>query len=171
MPMQKKANLEGFDNIADLFTALKASETIHARNFKNVLMDLGVEGNEPPKSEIEVLDTKSNLKQALKVELSEIDKSYPFYIDKIDGENHGEAINTITYAWKAEQQHRDLIKRMKSASGLFFSKIEDELEEADDYFICQRCGSTLMKFPEKFCPICNSSSVSYDQVSKAKDNN
>ena len=163
-----KANLEGYDNIAHLFEALKASETIHARNFKNILIDLGVEVKELPELEVEALNTKGNLKQALKVELSEIDESYPLYVDKIGGENHEEAINILTYAWKAEQQHRDLIKKMQSASGLFFGKIEKKLEEADDYFICQRCGSTLREFPEKVCPICSVSAVKYEKVSKGE---
>ena len=164
-----KASFEGYDNIAYLFSALKASETIHARNFKNTLIDLGVDVKEPPELKSEESDTKDNLRQALKVELSEIDESYPLYIGRMEGENHQEAIDVIAYAWKAEQQHRDLIKKMKSASGLFFGKIENSLDETDDYFICQKCGATLMDLPEKICPICGSLKTDYNKVSKERD--
>ena len=70
----------------------------------------------------------------------------------------------ITYAWESEMQHRDLIKKMKSALRFFFGKIADKLKEAKDYHVCQRCGSTVFKLPEESCIICGSPVSMYKQI-------
>ena len=160
----KKAEEEKYYSVSRLFSALSGSETIHARNFKNILNDLGVEPKNLPDPDIKVADTKKNLKWALKVELSEIDTNYPNLIKKIKVEGNKRALEDITYAWESEMQHRDLIKKMKSALGFFFGKIVDKLKEAKDYHVCQRCGSTVFKLPEKSCIICESPISMYKQT-------
>ena len=55
-------------------------------------------------------------------------------------------------------------KKMRWASGKFFSKIVSELKRADNYFVCPRCGSTLVELPEKPCPICGSPASLYKQI-------
>ena len=160
----KKAEEEKYYSVSRLFSALSGSETVHARNFKNILNDLGVEPKNFPDPNIKIADTKTNLKWALKVELSEIDTNYPKLIKKIKIEGNKGALEDITYAWKSEMQHRDLIKKMKSAIGFFFRKIVDKLKEAKDYHVCQRCGSTVFKLPEKSCIICGSPVSMYKQI-------
>jgi rubrerythrin len=152
----KKAEEEKYYSVSRLFNALSVSETIHARNFKNILNDLGVEPKNFSNPDIKMADTKTNLKWALKVELSEIDTNYPMLIKKIKPEGNKKALEDITYAWRSEMQHRDLIKKMKSALGFFFGKIVDKLKEAKNYHVCQRCGSTVFKLPEESCIICGS---------------
>ena len=160
----QKAEEEKYYSVSRLFSALSGSETVHARNFKNILNDLGVESKKFPDPDIKIADTKTNLKWALKVELSEIDTNYPKLIKKIKLEGNKRALEDITYAWKSEMQHRDLLKKMKSAIGFFFGKIVDKLKEAKDYHVCQRCGSTVFKLPEKFCIICGSPVSMYKQI-------
>ena len=160
----QKAEEEKYYSISRLFSALSGSETVHARNFKNILNDLGVEAKNFPDPDTKIADTKTNLKWAFKVELSEIDTNYPKLIKKIKLEGNKRALEDITYAWKSEMQHRDLIKKMQSALGFFFGKIVDKLKEAKDYHVCQRCGSTVFKLPEKFCIICGSPVSMYKQI-------
>ena len=160
----KKAEEEKYYSVSRLFSALSGSETVHARNFKNILNDLGVEPKNFPDPNIKIADTKTNLKWALKVELSEIDTNYPMLIKKIKPEGNKRALEDITYAWESEMQHRDLIKKMKSALGFFFGKIVDKLKEAKDYHVCQRCGSTVFKLPEESCIICGSPVSMYKQI-------
>ena len=160
----RKALEEGYYSVARLFSALSESESVHARNFKNILNDLGVDPENFPKPDIKIVDTKTNLEWALKVELSEIDTNYPIMIEGIKSEGNKRALKDITYAWKAEMQHRDLIKKMKSALWLFFGKIVDKLKEAHEYHVCQRCGSTVFELPEKSCVICGSSVSMYKQI-------
>jgi len=100
---------------------------------------------EMPEAEVTAESSKVNLKKSLKVELSEIDNRYPEYLERIEPEGYTAAINDLTYAWKAEQQHRELLKKVQSALGLFFGKVVNELEAAESYFVCQRCGSTLIE--------------------------
>jgi len=142
--------------VATLFIALRESESIHARNFNKILKGLDVIVRELPDSDVKVNSTKNNLRYALNVELSEIDKSYPEYIERIKREANEAAIRDITYAWKAEMQHRDLIKKMQSAIGFFWGKIVQKLKGTDKYFVCQRCGSTLFELPKQSCIICDS---------------
>ena len=160
----KKAEEEKYHSVSHLFSALSGSETVHARNFKNILNDLGVEPKNFPGPNIKIADTKTNLKWALKVELSEIDTNYPKLIKKIKIEGNKRALEDITYAWESEMQHRDLIKKMKSALGFFFGKIVDKLKEAKDYHVCQRCGSTVFKLPEESCVICGSPVSMYKRI-------
>jgi rubrerythrin len=160
----QKAKEEKYYSVSRLFSALSGSETVHARNFKNILKDLGVEPKNFPDPDIKIADTKTNLKWALKVELSEIDTNYPQLIKKIKLEGNKRALEDITYAWESEMQHRNLIKKMKSALGFFFGKIVDKLKEAKDYHVCQRCGSTVFKLPEKSCVICGSPVSMYKQI-------
>ena len=160
----RKALEEGYYSVARLFSALSESESVHARNFKNILNDLGVEAENFPEPDIKISNTKENLKFSLNVELSEIDTNYPKLIKRIKPEGNERALEDITYAWKAEMQHRDLIKKMKSSLWLFFGKIVDKLKEAHEYHVCQRCGSTVFKLPEKSCVICGSPVSMYKQI-------
>jgi len=161
----RKAYEERYFNVANLFIALQSSETIHARNFKYNLSNLGKDHIEDVSGvEIKVSGTKENLRYALSVELAEIDSSYPKFINKIKSEGYKAAMNDITYAWKAERQHRDLIKQMQSALPFFFHKIDKKLKETDKYFVCQRCGSTLVKLPGHTCPICGSPASTYKEI-------
>lgn len=63
--------------------SLADSESIHARNFKEILADLGAKVNSIPEVEIKISKTKSNLRYAVNTELAEIDGKYPGYIEKI----------------------------------------------------------------------------------------
>ena len=160
----RKALEEGYYSVARLFSALSESESVHARNFKNILNDLGVEPENFPEPDIKIGDTKKNLEWALKVELSEIDTKYPKMIEGIKSEGNKRALKDITYAWKAEMLHKDLIKKMKSGLWLFFGKIVDKLKEAHEYHVCQRCGSTVFELSEKSCVICGSPVSMYKQI-------
>jgi len=160
----QKAEKEKYYSISRLFSSLGESETVHARNFNSILNDLGVESKKIPDQDIKIADTKTNLRWALKVELSEIDTNYPKVIKKIKTEGNKRALEDITYAWKSEMQHRDLLKRMKLAVGFFFGKVVDKLEEAKYYHVCQRCGATVFKLPEKTCIICGSPVSMYKHI-------
>jgi len=101
----QKAEKEKYYSVSRLFSALSGAEAVHARNFKSILNDLGVESKIFPDPDIKRADTKTNLKWALKVELSEIDTNYPKLIKKIKREGNKRALEDITYAWKSEMQH------------------------------------------------------------------
>ncbi len=161
----QKADSEEYPNIAQLFNSLANSEAVHALNFRKNLSDLGVKAKEPSESEVAVSDTKSNLRDAVNVEMGEIDKEYPAYIERIKKENYSDTIQNITYAWEAEKQHRDIIKKIQAHIGIFFKTIAKKIEEGQSkYFVCQVCGSTMMELPRNACPICKNPASSYKEI-------
>lgn len=167
MAYAEKANSENYPNIANLFVSLATSESIHASNFKNLLSGLGVAVKEERNLQIKVSSTKKNLKRATEVELKEIDTKYPEFIQKIEPEKCEAAIRNITYAWKAEKQHRDLIQKIRSGTGMLFGLLAKKIEEKPaQYFVCQNCGSTLTELPKDNCPICAGSVSNYKKIEK-----
>ena len=165
MEYAQKANSEDYPNIANLFVALASSEWIHARNVRTLLLELGAEVSEAQIPKIKVSSTKKNLKKATKVELSEIDTKYPQFIDQIESEHFEAAIRNITYAWLSEKQHRDLIEKIRSGTGMLFGLLAKKIEDSPtQYFVCQNCGSTLTELPEDACPICKGSVSRYKKL-------
>ena len=165
----KKALSEDYPNIAYLFASLAASESVHARNFKRLLSDLEVQVEEIPKPEFKVSSTKKNLNHAATVEIEEIDHEYPRLIEYIKPENHEGAIRNIMYAWQAEKQHQHLLKNVLSGTGTFFEVLAKKIEKTDiQFFVCQRCGSTLTELPEDVCPICRGPVAAYKEVERIK---
>ena len=165
----EKALSEKYPNIAYLFVALAASESIHARNFKRLLSDLGSEVQEIPQPEFKVSSTKANLKHAATVEIEEVNREYPRLIEHIKREGHEAALRNIAYAWKAEQQHHDLMKKVLSGTGIFFGVLAKRIEKTDiRFFVCQKCGSTLTELPKDNCPICKSCVSKCEEVERIK---
>ena len=165
----RKANSENYPNVAYLFCGFAASEWIHARDFRQILSELDGQVKETPKPDVKVFNTKANLKNALDFELKDIDQRYPQLIEKIKPEKHEAAIRDITYAWESEKQHRDLIQKMQSGTGIFFGLLAKKIEETSvRYFVCQICGSTVVELPKDSCPICKMLISNFKEVGRIK---
>jgi len=165
----QKAISENYPNISHLFVSLATSESIHARNFKQLLIDLKVELKEPLRPEIKVSTSKENLKSATQAELQEIDHRYPQLIERVRPEGYEAAIRYITYAWESEKQHRELIKKIESGTGILFKMLSGIIEKTPyRYFVCQECGSTIKELPEVACPICKNSVTNYKEIERVK---
>jgi len=158
----KRAQEEKYPSIAYLFISLASSEQIHARNFRKAVANLSVELKEPPDSLIDVSNTKASLKNAVNVEMSEVDHKYPDFIARMKTEDYKEAMQAVVFAWEAEKQHRDLIEKIQSNIGLFFGTIAKKIESnPTEYYVCQICGSTQIEIPQYACPICKNPASSY----------
>ena len=156
---------ENYPNIAYLFTALAASESIHARNMRELLEGLDAEVSEeiPP---VKVYRTRKNLKKAAEVELREIDKLYPSYIKRLAPEEYPGAVEVLTHSWKAEQQHREHIEKIKVTVDAFFRSVAAKIESTDLlYYICEACGSTVGEAPQDNCCICGGPVAGFHRVS------
>lgn len=161
----QKAVSQKYPNIAKLFMTLAASESVHARNFKACLAKLGVAAEEFPQQPVKVESTRKNLKFAITVELEEIDRKYPQVLEQIKPENHAAAIQYIRYAWESEKQHRKLLRRIQSGTGMFFGLLTKRIEgNPYQYFVCHNCGSTLSEIPASACPVCGGPSAKYEEV-------
>jgi rubrerythrin len=107
------------------------------------------------------------LKNALDFELKDIDDRYPQIYRRCKLKNHEAAIRNVIYAWDSEKQHRDLIRKARAGTGIFFGIFSKLIEDNSvQYFVCQVCGSTMVGLPEDRCPICKSTPSRYREVER-----
>lgn len=151
----QKALLENYHNIAYLFSALETSEKIHAENYKRLIHSLGSILKKPDIS-LAISDTKTNLNNAAKNELTKIKEVYPDFVKKLATESHDQAVVYCMYSWKSHQQHEEMIHDIKKYSGIFFRPLAKIIERMrPNYYVCDVCGSTVDEMPETPCGICN----------------
>jgi len=130
----KKADEEGFPQIAKLFRAAAEAETIHAHTHLRVL-----DG---------VKSTAENIAAAVTGETFEFTDMYPQFIEEAKAEDNKAALISFNYANKVEQVHADLYK--KAAASI---SNKQDLPKADIY-VCPVCGNTFVgEVPDK-CPVC-----------------
>jgi rubrerythrin len=128
----KKAEAEGFKQVAKLFRAAAAAETIHAHNH---LKELG-----------NIKSTAENLQEAINGESHEFQEMYPRMIADATAEGNAKAIRTFALANEVEKVHAALYK--KALAGLGKSK------DVFDYYVCQVCGYTVEGAAPDNCPVC-----------------
>jgi rubrerythrin len=139
----KKAEQEGFANVAHLFRTAAEAETIHALGHLNS-MDA-------------VKSTVENLKAAVAGETYEYKEMYPPMLAQAQAENH-KAKRMFGYALEAEAVHAELYRLALEA----VSKGKD-LAEAK-FYLCPVCGHIEMGNPPEVCPICGVKGEKYVQV-------
>jgi rubrerythrin len=162
-----KALNEGYPNIGYLFSAFSASEKIHADNYKFILNLLGREVEDNLGIDVNVNDTKTNLKKASKSELEKIKKVYPDFLTKLEKEGHEEAIVNCMYSWKSHKQHEKKINEINKYAGMFFGRVAGKIEGLKlDFHVCKVCGSTIDEAPVSPCNICNKSKSNYRRVER-----
>jgi rubrerythrin len=131
----KKAEEEGFPQIAKLFRGAAEAETVHAHAHFNVVGG--------------VKTTIDNLKAAIEGEGYEFTKMYPEFLEVALKENNKKAEISIKNAMAVEKIHYDLY-----TEALNVLKSGKDMEKADIY-VCQVCGYTAVgNAPEK-CPVCS----------------
>lgn len=140
----KRAEDEGYPQVAKLFRAASEAETVHALNHLRIMK--------------EVKSTLENLNTALEGESFEYSKMYPGFIEQAKKENKSDVVWSFDVANKVEQIHAGLFtKAIKSL------KIEKKMESID-YYVCQVCGNTVEdKAPDK-CPICGAPSQKFKKI-------
>ena len=164
----KKALSDDYPNISYLFTTFAASESVHARNFRQLLTSLGVAVKEPPEPKVVVSSTKDNLSDAADRELKDIDKRYPEFIRRIKPENYREALRVFEYTLESEKQHRDDIQQIRKGTGFLFGILSSMIEnKINQYFVCRICGALADTPPKYDCPICHTPAPTYTEVKRA----
>jgi len=139
----KKADSEGFPQVAKLFRAVAAAETVHALNHFRVLG--------------EVKSTLENLQAAVDGEHYEVNSMYPEFIADAEKEEFKKAVNSFTYAIEAEKIHEQM----------YANAIENLGKPGDDedYYVCPVCGFTHKgKFNGDRCPVCSTPSERFERI-------
>jgi rubrerythrin len=137
----KKADSEGYKQVAKLFRAAADAETVHALNH---LRELGG-----------AKSTKENLDAAIAGETFEFQDMYPQMIEDAISEGNKRAEISFNYANAVEKIHAALYKKALQNLGK---------NEEVDYYVCQVCGNTVEGEPPDKCPICNSPKRMFKKV-------
>ncbi|HEU5400413.1 MAG TPA: rubrerythrin family protein [Terriglobales bacterium] len=154
----KKADAEGYGEVASLFRAAAKAEDIHANNHAAVIRKLGGK----PEAKIETPDvktTKENLEAAIKGESYERDTMYPQFLKQAREVRNTDAIQTFNFAKTAEAEHAKLytaaLKNLDKSKGT----------KAKNFYVCGICGYTVEKVDFAKCPSCFSPKEKYEVVS------
>jgi rubrerythrin len=137
----KKAEAEGYKQVAKLFRAAAEAETVHAHNH---LRELGG-----------IRTTRENLNEAISGETFEFQSMYPKMIEEAKAEANALAERSFVYANDVEKIHADLYKKALEHLG----KNEDT-----DYYVCQVCGNTVEGHAPEECPICKAKKQAFKKI-------
>jgi len=101
----KKAETEGYHNIALLYNAVSAAENIHSMNHKAVIEDAG--GTVPVITpEYTVKTTKESLSDDINGEAYEAKVMYPDFLKTAEIAGNQTAYLSLSFAQKTEQKHK-----------------------------------------------------------------
>ena len=138
----KKADREGYPQVASLFRAAAEAETVHAHAHLRVLKGVN--------------STAENLKEAIAGETHEFKSMYPAMIDTAQSEGDKAAERSFTYANEVEKIHADLYQ--KALDSL------DNPEAVVCYYVCAVCGYTCENEPPETCPVCSANIKAFSKV-------
>lgn len=137
----KKAEQEGFKQIAKLFKAAAEAETVHAHAHLRELNG--------------IKSTKENLQEAIGGETHEFKEMYPQMIEDAKAEENKGALRSFTYANEVEKIHAGLYQKALDNLGK-----EREVE----YYVCQVCGMTVENEAPDTCPVCGAKKMAFKKV-------
>ncbi len=129
----KKAEQEGFPNVARLFRTTAEAERIHAEGHLKALAGIA--------------STRENLQAAIDGETYEYTTMYPPMLKQALAEGHRAKI-MFGFAVKAEAVHAELYKRALEAvaQGRDLTEVR--------FYLCPVCGHIEFGDPPDACPIC-----------------
>jgi rubrerythrin len=137
----KKAEKDGYPQVAKLFRAAAEAETVHAHAHLRALGEIG--------------STLENLKVAVAGETHEFKSMYPDMIKEAKEEGKKAAERSFVFANEVEKVHAELYQ--KAMDNL------DSLQEAD-YYVCSVCGMTVEHEPPDKCPVCGAKANAFFKV-------
>ena len=140
----KKADDEGFPQIAKLFRAAAAAETVHAINHFKAMDGVGT--------------TAENLQAAIGGENYEVVSMYPPMLAQAEAEDHKRAARSFRYALEVEKIHEALYRK----AGELHAQGKDA--PATDYYVCPVCGFTHEGPLDGRCPVCNSPGERFEKI-------
>jgi rubrerythrin len=135
----KKAEKDGFVNIARLFLATAEAERIHAEGHLKALDQIG--------------STAENLQTAIDGETYEFTEMYPPMLEIAEAEEH-KAKRMFKYAVEAEAVHAKLYTMALEA-------VQQGKDLDADFYLCPVCGYIEFGEPTEDCPICGAKATKF----------
>lgn len=139
----KKAEQDGFPNVARLFLTTAEAERIHAEGELKAMGGVGT--------------TADNLQVAIDGETYEYTEMYPPMVEQAEADGH-RAKRVFSYAEQAEEVHARLYQMALEA----VQRGEDLTEV--QFYLCPVCGYIELGSPPEKCPICGAKAASFIQV-------
>jgi rubrerythrin len=139
----RKAEQEGFSNVARLFRAAAEAETIHALGHFSAMGGVG--------------STADNLRAAVAGETYEYTQMYPPMLQQAIADDH-RGKRMFGYAMKAEAIHAKLYQMALEA----VSQGRDLAET--HFYLCPVCGHIELGTPPATCPICGTKAEKFEEV-------
>ncbi|MDA8387571.1 MAG: rubrerythrin family protein [Nitrospiraceae bacterium] len=136
----RKAEAEGFRQVARLFRAAAEAEAIHAHNHLKALKA--------------VRSTRENLLEAIEGETYEFTKMYPAMMADAEAGENKTALRSFSYANDTEKGHAELYKKALEELGA---------NPETDYYVCEVCGYTAQSELDE-CPICKAGKKAFRKI-------
>ncbi len=139
----KAADQAGFPQVARLFRAAAAAETVHAHNHLRAMDGVGT--------------VEENLKAAIDGETYEFVSMYPEFIKDAEADDNKRALRSFQHALAVEKEHEAL-----------YSAALEQLNmpaEEYDYYVCPVCGHTHPRCAPDKCPVCGAPGSRFEKVS------
>ncbi|MGE5123565.1 MAG: rubrerythrin family protein [Acidobacteriaceae bacterium] len=140
----KKADADGFTQVAKLFRAVAAAETVHAHSHFRALDGVGT--------------TAENIKVAIAGENYEWTTMYPEFIKDAESDSMKRALASFNFANQVEKVHEELYT--KALGALEAGKPLPEV----DYYVCPICGFTHEGPLEGLCPVCKTPASKFERI-------
>lgn len=154
----KKAEQEGYHQIALLFNAASTSENIHANNHKAVLQESGA-AVPVVKPEYTVKTTKENVEDAIKGETYEVTTMYPEFLKTANEAGNQIALISLNYAYKTEKKHKLMYETALAALQNNTVKTLPAV-----FYICPTCGNTYENTTPARCGISMTGSEKFIKI-------
>jgi rubrerythrin len=138
----RKADQEGFSQVARLFRAAAHAETVHALNHFNALGEVKV--------------TADNLQAAIEGENYEVVNMYPEFIQDAETEGNKSALRSFKWAMDVEKIHEQLYREALATLG--------KTTEVFDYYVCPICGYTVARGAPEKCPVCGTPGARFEHM-------
>jgi rubrerythrin len=140
----KKADEEGYPQIAKLFRAAAAAETVHAHAHLRVMNG--------------VKDTADNLRAAIAGEGHEFKEMYPEFVAQAEKEGNKPGLASFKNAMAVEEIHfgmySDALAALQGSKDLASSSIH----------VCNVCGNTVVGDAPDRCPVCGAGKERFFEV-------
>ena len=139
----RKAEEEGYPQVAKLFRAISAAEGVHADNHLRLL------------GETVVRDTQTNLNFSFETEKTVNGVYYPQFIKEAEEEENRTAAFSFSQARDVEEGHAKLYEKALR----YLLRDEDA-----DYYVCQVCGYVSDGVLPEVCPICGAKKERFRRI-------
>ena len=141
----KKAEEDGYPQVARLFRAVAHAETIHALSHLRAMDAVG--------------STADNLRAAINGENHEVVEMYPPFMQDAEADGDKRAYRSFERAWEVEKVHEklycELLEMLLAGSAP---------EESYDYYVCPVCGYTHKRSAPDRCPVCGAPGSRFEVI-------